>query len=440
MKHKQKSTQMNPAGSLCRRLPTFIPVAGMVIKKAKGALFILCVSGSFATASAEEVPDFGADTLSGDWGGMRSRLWDKGIAIERTHKSDYLSNTSGGVQRGSVWLANTEAAISVDLGKHIGWNGTSAFIQYHAQHGNQPKDFNGSYVGSFAGVDNIETGNNAAQFFQAWLQKNLADDSLSVLAGLYAIDSEFYVTDTSGLFLQPPYGMSAEMAQTGQNGPPIFPMGALAVRVKYSVSDFYIQGVLSDGVPGNPAKPSGTYIKLDKGDGTLSAVELGYKPANEDASISKTSIGLWNYTAPAADMVTGEPRSDRGAYLLAERTLMAEEGQPGQGLFGFVRYGMVNKDVYQADWSGSVGLHYQGLLDGRDDDEAGIAVTTSHASDKYRQLNASDSSETVIELTYRAQILPWMAVQPSVQRIINPNMNMAVSDASVVGVRVELAI
>lgn len=81
---------------------------------------------------------------------------------------------------------------------------------------------------------------------------------------------------------------------------------------------------------------------------------------------------------------------------------------------------------------------YQGLFDGRDDDTAGIAVTTSHASSKYRQLNASDSSETVVEITYRAQLQPWLSVQPVVQRIFNPNMDAALRDAWVAGMRLEV--
>ncbi len=68
-----------------------------------------------------------------------------------------------------------------------------------------------------------------------------------------------------------------------------------------------------------------------------------------------------------------------------------------------------------------------------------IAVTTSHASSKYRQINASGSSETVVEITYRAQLQPWLAVQPLVQRIFNPNMDPALKDAWVAGVRIEVA-
>lgn len=413
----------------------------MANQLAKAVLIGLVVS-NVAFAEDEKAPDWNAETLSGDWGGARSSLYDKGVTVELTHKSDMLANTSGGVARGAVVLMNSEAAVNMDLGKLAGWDATTAFIQYHVQHGN--KSIN-NYAGSFAGVDNIETGASTGQFFQAWLQKNSADDSLSVLAGLYAIDSEFYVTDSCGLFLQPPYGMSAEMAQTGQNGPPVFPMGALAVRVKYASSGFYVQGALTDGVPGNLNNPQGTQIRLDKGDGTLTVVEFGYTPQVDEGHYNKTAIGLWHYSVRANDLTDvdalGNPlrRRDQGFYFLAERTLRAEQDDPAQGLSGFVRFGTVNKDVYQVDWSSSVGLSYQGLLNGRDDDSACIALTTSHASTKYRQLNASDSSETVVEITYRAQLQPWLAVQPMVQHIFNPNMDVALQDAWVAGMRLEVA-
>lgn len=399
-------------------------------------------------AFAEEAPDWRSDTLSGDWGGNRSGLYEKGVSVDITHKSDLLANTAGGRARGGVWLMNTEAAVSLDLDKLVGWSGGSAYIQYHVQHGNQPQDFNGAYVGSFAGVSNIETGTSTGQFYQAWLQQSSADGSLSLLGGLYAIDSEFYVTDSSGLFVQPPYGMSAEMAQMANNkyAPPVFPMGALGVRLKYTGSNFYAQAALTDGVPGNPNDPRGTQIRLDKGDGTLAVVEVGYTPEVEADALSKTSLGMWRYTARGNDLVTVDAlgnqlqQVNQGIYALAERTLYSENEGAGQGLAGFVRFGVVNKDIHQADWSGSMGLNYLGLFEGRDDDAFGIAVSTSHASDKYRILNGSKSFETVIELTYRAQLLPGLSMQPVVQKVFNPNMDAAVQDALIAGVRFEVAL
>lgn len=393
-------------------------------------------------AFADEAPDWRAETLSGEWGGARSSLYDRGIMVELTHKSDALANASGGVARGGVVLMNSEAAVGVDMARLVGWDGASAFIQYHVQHGNQSIN---NYVGSFAGIDNIETGISTGQFFQAWLQQNSADDSFSLLAGLYAIDSEFYVTDTSGLFLQPPYGMSAEMAQAaGNNAPPVFPVGALGLRLKYAGGGYYAQAAITDGVPGNPNNSHGTQIRLDKGDGTLAVAEFGFAPEVQEGRYNKMAFGLWRYTARANDRVDVDifgnpvPRVNQGAYALAERTLMSEQEGASQGLSGFVRFGVVNQDVHQADWSGSLGLSYQGLFGGRDDDVAGIAVTTSHASAKYQLANAAESSETVVELTYRAQLQPWLALQPSLQRIFNPNMEAALSDAWVAGVRLEV--
>lgn len=427
-------------------------------------LFMGLVVSNAVFAEAEKTPDWNTETLSGDWGGARSSLYSKGIDLGFTHKSDVLSNTSGGIKRGTAWLGHTEARVKMNLEKLWGWDTTTAYIHYHSQLGSK---FNSNYVGSFVGVDNIEAGTNTAQFFHAWLQKSFSGDSLSVLAGIYPIDSEFYVTDTSGVFIQPPYGMANDMAQSGRNGPPIFPIGALAVRVKYTSpgKNFYLQGALTDGVPGDPNNPHGTHIKLGSGDGTLSIVEFGYTPQEgeppfdaakpgeliepeqkiheEHESFNKTAIGFWRYSMRFDDLIDvdalGNPlrRVSQGAYFLAERTLLVERDHTSQGLSGFVRFGTASRDIHQADWTGSLGLRYHGLIAGRDDDIAGIAITVNHASNKYRLLNSADSSETDVEATYRAQIKPWLALQPTLQYILNPNMDPAQKNAWVVGMRLE---
>ena len=402
-----------------------------------------------AVAEPDATSNWKEETLTGDWGGTRKVLFDKGVDIGLTHKSDVMANITGGIKNGTVWLGHTEARIALDLDKLLGWDATTAYIHYHSDLGSK---FNTHYVGGFMGEDNIEVTTNTAQFFHAWLQKNFANNRLSILAGLYPIDSEFYVTETSGVFLQPPYGMSNELAQTGKNGPPIFPMGALAVRLKATTpgGNFYAQGAITDGVPGDPNDPHGTHIKLGNGDGTLHIAELGYTPQTEakpdenSETFHKTAIGLWRYTAKFDDLATtdgnGNPRRrhSQGAYLLSEHTLYREAGHPAQGLSGFVRFGTASADVNQADWCGSFGLRYHGLIARRDDDIAGIAVTENHASDKYRRVNHADSHETDWELTYRARVNGWLALQPSVQYIINPGMDRSLDNAWVVGARVEV--
>lgn len=427
------------------------------------ALFVLLLLGTASTATAEEMPDWGAETLSGDWKGARPSLYSKGIDVEFTHKSDVMANASGGLKRGTVWMGHTEARIWMDLEKLWGWDTTTAYFHYHSQLGSK---FNSSHVGSYVGVDNIEASANTAQFAHAWLQKSLSADSLSVLAGIYSIDSEFYVTDTSSVFIQPPYGMANDMAQSGQNGPPIFPIGALAVRAKYTTpsKNIYLQGALTDGVPGDPNNPHGTHVQLNKGDGSLLVIELGYTPQQgeppfelakpgemiepeqkvheEHESFNKTAMGFWNYSAKFNDLDPLNPalHSSQGVYFLAERTLAVEKNHPAQGLAGFVRFGTASEDIHQADWTGSLGLRYHGLIANRDEDIAGIAVTVSHASEKYQLLYNAESAQTAMEATYRAQVTPWFAVQPTLQYIANPNMDRNLGNLWVIGARFEVAI
>ena len=407
------------------------------------SLAVSCMGSVAAEDDKEEKgPDWNVETLTGDWTGTRSSLYEKGVEFGFTHKSDVLSNLSGGIKRGTVWMGNTEARVKLNLEKLLGWDVTSAYIQYHSQLGDK---FNRDYVDSFVIVDNIES-NNTDKLFQAWIQKGFIDDKLSVLFGLYAIDSEFYVNDTSSVFTQTPYGMANDLGQSGVNAPPIFPTGALALRLKYTTpgKNFYAQYALTDGVPGDPNNPNGTHIQLNKEDGTLSIVELGFTPQsdqqNKSEYFNKTAIGYWSYSTRFSDLDSLNPElhPSQGAYFLAERTLMNEKDHPEQGLAGFVRYGVASKDIHQSDWTGSLGLRYHGLIDGRDDDISAIGVTVSHASDTYQRLNNSLSSETSVEATYRMQVNPWFALQPTIQYVLHPNMNPAIQDSWIAGARVEI--
>lgn len=240
--------------------------------------------------------------------------------------------------------------------------------------------------------------------------------------------------------------MANDLGQSGINAPPIFPTGALALRLKYTTpgKNFYAQYALTDGVPGDPNNPRGTHIQLNKGDGTLSILELGLTPQPGESEggeyFNKTAIGYWHYSTRFSDLDPLNPslHPSQGAYFLAERTLINEKDHPDQGLAGFVRYGVASKDIHQSDWTGSIGLRYHGMIDGRDDDISAIGITVSHASDTYRRLNNSLSSETSVEATYRMQVHPWFALQPTLQYVTHPNMNPALQNVWIAGARVEI--
>ena len=423
------------------------PGGACVPVKLRGVLCVLApLLLLIPLAPAADAPDWNAETLTGDWGGTRSALSARGVTVEIVLKADVLSNRSGGIRRGTRYMDNWDFKLKADADKLWGWTNTTAYVLVLSNHGGK---LNATHVGSFMGVDNIEVGTNTTKLFHAWLEKSFFDDKFSILAGLYPVDSEFYVTEASGLFLHPTGGMAAELAQTGRNGPSIFPTSSLGVRVKWRPAPkLEFLAALLDGVPGDPRNPHGTHIRFERGDGSLAISEIALRPgdANKEA-ISKYAAGYWRYTPRFDDLTEtdglGNPlrRVNRGVYFLGEQTVYREKNDPSQGMALFLRYGVASGDVNTLDYSWSLGLHYKGLLPGRDDDEFGIGFTRGHAGAKARQAAAPplEANETALEITYRARLTPWLAIQPVLQRIFNPGHDRALGNARVAGARIEIA-
>ena len=77
------------------------------------------------------------------------------------------------------------------------------------------------------------------------------------------------------------------------------------------------------------------------------------------------------------------------------------------------------------------GCVLRGLLPGREEDELGLAFTHIRISDAA----AAGDHESVIEITYRCPLTPWLSVQPDVQYIIQPGGTGALENALVAGLR-----
>lgn len=419
-----------------------------------------------SAAAPAQPPDYAAETISGDWGGLRSRLNHAGLATEFIWKVDALSSGHG-----DEVMGNLDAKFKLDLERVAGWRETIAYLQIVGQQGGK---FNARHVGSWLGVSSIEVPVNTTRVFHGWLQKNFDDGRFSLLAGLYPIDSEFSVLDSAGVFVQPPYGAPAELALT--RGPSIFSTSAFGLRAKWVAADqtLYAQGAVLDGIPGDPSDPRGTHVRFDKGDGAFAIAEIGWMPAElghafeptQPAAVPQTpamriherydttakyAAGVWRYTARADDLVrvdgAGIPlrQASGGAYLLAERTLFGLGGDPLRRLTAFARYSLTDGRSSPLRDALNAGLSVKGPVAGRPEDALGIAFTRGRYGTAWRDAQARYGADTApaedaVELTYRAQISRKFHVQPLWQHIRQPGGRAATGDASIVGLRLELAL
>jgi porin len=379
--------------------------------------------------------------LSGNWGGIRSILNDTGLEFEFVYKADLFSNLYGGFQRGTKYLDNIDLIFSADLGTSINWSNTNITVHFLGNGGGSPCEL----VGASQGISNIET-TPTWKLYQLLLEKKFYDEKFSVAIGLYDLNSEFDVRETSGIFINPSHGIGDEIAKSGLNGPSIFPTTSAAIRLKYeSDNGSYIQAAVLDGVPGNPDNSYGTHLILNGNDGLLLTTEYGLISKEEEVMDSKIAVGGWLYTAESYVNISDASikENNYGLYFTAEKVLFSQNGNTGRGLIGFLRIGYANSTVNPVDFYLGMGLKFDDFLVTGENDEFGIAMALSHNATRYR-ITAELNEETIkqyeinLEATYLIELTPWLRIQPDIQYIINPSYCTFSSSAFVFGSRFEI--
>jgi porin len=235
---------------------------------------------------AEAAPAWPESTLSGDWGGARQRLFDAGVQVDLAYTADYLRNNRGGLQRGGAYMGNLNLALQLDGEKLIGWQGGSAYLSLISNSGGR---VNLNKVGSFMGVDNLEAPVNRTGIFEAWLQQSFLDDRASLRAGLYPIDSEFYVTDSSGVFVHPSFGMAAEAADFGSlAGPSIYATSSYGARLRLDPDPtWYAMLAVTRGIASERIDTAGPNMSWQRGVGSMLIGEVGFSPLKSDCSSTR---------------------------------------------------------------------------------------------------------------------------------------------------------
>jgi porin len=149
-----------------------------------------------------------------------------------------------------------------------------------------------------------------------------------VLFGKYDLNRDFDVLVSSGVFLGAQYGIGTDISQTGANGPSVFPVTSLSLRLATEWNERWTtRFAILDGVPGDPKDPGKTTIYIDFDEGALLIGELA-----RDSLNTRVLFGAWGYTAKfdnsativkplPGDQKTEPRRGNVGAYVRGEVTL-----------------------------------------------------------------------------------------------------------------------
>ena len=428
----------------------------------------------------DDAPDWATTTLTGDWGGARTRLSDTGIALGLNYIGEAQDNLSGGISRGALAEGRLELFVDLDLEKIVGWQGAAIHANAYNLHG---RGLTPGKLGNLLDVSNIEA-TPTTRLFTLWLQQELFDDALSIRAGQLAADDEFLISPTAGNFMNGTFGWAGILSANLPSGGPAFPLATLGVRVQGAPTDdiTVLAAVFSGdpaGLGGDPAQlrnRHGTTFSLDGGAFYLAEVQYALNQgAGAGGLPGVLKLGAWYHSGDFADQrfdtgglsladpaSNGTPRSHRGDYGfygVADQMVWREAGSEDQGINLFLRAGGTPSDCNLVDFYVDGGGGYKGLIPGRNDDVLGLAVAFARISgaasdldDDARRFNAIASPvrdyEAVVELTYVAQLTPYWTLQPDLQYVIHPGGDIAnpkdaggtrpIDDAVVIGLRTTL--
>jgi len=412
------------------------------------SLFIISAMFGYSSSVVAET-----DGLLGGWSGLRSNAEAAGISPSIVYTAEYAKPTQGGDDNAGVFMGNIDVTADIDLAALMSLRGARLFVYLIGNHSHASGngDFLGDKVGSAQAISNIEAP-TAAKLYEFWYEQHFLD-AWSVRTGLYDLNSEFDVIESAGTLINSSFGIGADFSQTGENGPSIFPVTSLAIRLRYEGADGgYAQFALFDGVPGDPENARGTHVQLGDGDGVLEVVEGGFtRNAASEQRFYKVALGLWQYNPEQPALTTDDfaaptaGEDNRGGYVLAEYQLMQEHSDPAQGVALFLRHGVAESGINAIDRYTGLGLCWTGVFAGRDEDQFVIGVADARFGDEFiaaehAAQHVMSRHERIYEISYRAQVTPWFALQPDLQFIEDPAFNTASSMVTVALLRAEFVL
>ncbi len=393
----------------------------------------------------------------GDLGGLRSTLGKAGITLGVTENAEMFGNATGGAQQGFSGNGLTTVTLQLDTKPAFGLDGGLFNVSGLHIWGGNLTETNLLALQTLTGIE----ADHGVRLWELWYQQKFGD-KFDVKVGEQSIDQEFMTSVSAGFFLNSAMGWGALPALNLPGGGPAYPLAALGVRGRYQVSDAVtVLGGVYSGSPlpwgSDGSQESNPYGVKFPVNGVLAIAELQYtinggvggdKPDANGPLPGTYKLGGWYdslpfddqqfdqfgvpLASPASNGVPATHNGDYSIYAIADQTIYRTKDGV-RNVTAFIRpmfTTMQDRNLVSFSVNGGLTVHQP--FEGRANDVLGLGFGVVQVSsgaanaDQDMQIYQPDvftpvrTSETFLEATYQAQVLPSVVVQPDIQYIMNP--------------------
>lgn len=409
---------------------------------------------SYALRASAQHP---STTMTGDWGGARLYLRNKGIDLAGAWTNETAGNVTGGDRHTAAQTNQLAAIMDIDAEKLLKWKGASFNFTFTTRWGSNLITRAGLYT--LQQPQEVWGRGQTSRLTQLWYNQKLGDH-VSFKIGRLPTGADF---DNVPCLTMVNYFCGATTGNMDGNRWLNWPVSTWGGLIKYNDPRWYfLAGAYEQNVRNLDNKFFLGYVH--GATGVLLPFETGLRihlGAHHYPGVYR--IGGWLNTASAPDIllaangqpaVTGglamlERGSTHGGYLWFQQQLTGTFSEkPGQdavvqqGLTAYVTFTMVDKETSPVSSQVTGSLRYLGLP-WRRHDAVTLAVGTNHVNSRLATLDWYQAgrkgprrdSEFAIETDYTLQITPWVYIEPNIQFWVNPGGYTQRETVTVIGMK-----
>src|SRR5260221_9434767 len=388
--------------------------------------------------------------LLGDWGGLRTRLYQQGVDFQLGYTTELAYNAQGG---DSDLLRNADQlnlGTTLDLEKMLGWSNARFEITITERGGDNLS--NDANLGTLQQVQEIFGRGQTWRWTQFWYDQVFFDGGLDIKLGRLGVGDDFM--SFSCLFQNLSFcgSLPGNIVSNWYN----WPVSQWGTRAKVTIGPEWYAEVGAYQI--NPSYlDTRNSLKLNNPDGTIGSlipVEIGWTPKLGSAGLpGMYRIGAWYDSANQPDVLTAgtsaaTQSNESGAYLMLQQQVTGVQGG-ARGLNLFANFVQADRDTATIDQLITLGLFYTGPFDARPQDDLGFAVGRTHVNSRVADAQSAQNaaglgpvsvqhSEYPVELYYSFNVAQWLTLRPNPQYIFRPGGTSDNTDVVVAGLKASI--
>jgi porin len=390
-------------------------------------------------------------TMTGDWGGIRTRLEAAGINLRAHYTSESAYNPSGGQFEAARYTQQIDFGADLDLDRLVGIPGGRVLITFTDRRG---RSLSADALGNnkFA-VQEVFGGGQILRLVELHYRQDLLDGQLLFDIGWAPVGSNFA---TSSIYCRLQTLATCGTLQLDNANWHNWPFSQWGAMVRFRPSPEYY---VSTGVyQANPRNETEGLDLSFAGTGAIVPFEIGWFPGQGARGMpGEYKLGAYYDSSQTPDVfqdinglsagLTGAPFAQRngrwGVYALATQMVYREaaEGKRGLTLFAMATASDPKTETFRFFYAGAL---YQGTFAHRDDDFVSLLFAHGRFNDRLTRFQEDrnrvspgavgiQTNESVVALDYSIAVAPWLRVQPNLQYVIRPGGTGEIRNAFVIG-------